>query len=372
MKFSLLLILTCIVSSSTGQNTFIGTIEHDGLVRDYVLHLPPTYEESEQNLALVFNFHGYTSNAEQQRLYSGMDNVADTANFIVCYPNGVDNAWNVGWDFGSTEDDVGFISALIDNLVENYKIDSDRIYSCGMSNGGFFSYKLACELNDKITAIASVTGSMVPGTELECTPNRAVPVMEIHGTADFIVPYGGSPGVALPIEDVVNFWVQNNQCESPGESFIFPDISISDQSTAFNIVYGQCAENTSVEFITILNGGHTWPGAGLSVGVTNLDINASEIIWAFFDKHRLPTVSADDVLLVNDVIIYPNPTGGRFFIRGVENNAIVEVFSISGEKIISLKGQSSNGFQIDAQTGTYLLRVIDNNTIISKILIIQN
>ncbi len=231
--------LSFLTSALIAQTT-TGTLLHDGLQRNYRLHLPTGYS-ADQEYPLVFNLHGFTSDALQQEFYSGMNAVADTAGFIVCYPNGVNNAWNVGWSFGSTADDVGFIENLIQELAENYGIDTTRVYSCGMSNGGFMSYRLACELNDRIAAIASVTGGMFSGYLPQCEPGRPVPILEIHGTADDVVPYDGTPNVNAPVETTVNFWADNNGCAAMPDGIPLPNTAPNDGSTAERFDYPGCA-----------------------------------------------------------------------------------------------------------------------------------
>jgi hypothetical protein len=157
----------------------------------------------------VLNFHGYTSNDFEQMWYGDFRPIADTAGFLVVHPMGTvdlvgNTHWNVGWGL-STVDDIGFTSALIDSLAAQYNINQDRIYSTGMSNGGFMSYQLACELSDRIAAIASVTGSFNVNQLTTCHPDHQMPVMEIHGTADPTVPYDGN-ALFAPIPSVVNFW----------------------------------------------------------------------------------------------------------------------------------------------------------------------
>ncbi|MFT4537399.1 MAG: polyhydroxybutyrate depolymerase, partial [Saprospiraceae bacterium] len=206
------IVLISFVSSYISAQTTTGTIQHDGLTRDYILHLPTGYDANE-SYPFVYNLHGFGSNAQQQQFYSAMDITADDNGFIVCYPNGIDNSWNVGWDFGSNADDVDFLLTLVDALAVDYNINYERLYSCGMSNGGFMSYKLACEKSDEFSAVASVTGSIVPSELAVCDPVRRIPVMQIHGTADPTVAYNGS-NIGAPIEDVVDFWVGNNACNS--------------------------------------------------------------------------------------------------------------------------------------------------------------
>lgn len=204
-----------------------------------------------------------------------MDIISDANGFIVCYPNGIDNSWNVGWSFGSNADDVGFLLALVDSLALEFSINYDRFYSCGMSNGGFMSYKLACEASDKIAAIASVTGSIVPSELKSCVPIRMMPVMQIHGTADPTVSYNGSV-INAPIDDIISFWSKRNGCNLMSETIQIEDINTLDQCTAERIQYTDCDEGTEVVLYKIEDGGHTWPYGTVTIGVTNRDFNGSQ------------------------------------------------------------------------------------------------
>ena len=167
MKYTLLLLLfyPLLIFS---QETLYETLDHDGLTREYTIHIPPGYN-ADTPVPLMFSLHGYTSNNDFNLLYTGFNSIADTANFIVVYPLGTTylgaTHWNVGgFTVGSPIDDVGFLETLIDEISSNYSINPDRVYSTGMSNGGYMSFLLACQINSKIAAIASVTGSMTPST----------------------------------------------------------------------------------------------------------------------------------------------------------------------------------------------------------------
>lgn len=353
--FPAVLLLTVAVVAPA-QQTITGTLQHDGTERNYRLYIPSGYSSAEPT-ALVFNLHGYTSNATQQEIYSGMNDVAEAGNFLVCYPNGISNAWNVGWAFGSTANDVDFISTLIDLLADSYAIDPARVYSCGMSNGGFMSYRLACELNDRIAAVASVTGSMAPQYFPNCEPGKPVPVMEIHGTADIVVPYGGSAFVAVGIEEVVNFWVEKNGCDSPGDTTFFDNTSTTDLSTASRIDWAECDEDSKVAFIKIQGGGHTWPGSPIpGTGATNQDFSASEAIWAFFNQFA-PEPSAVEEWALQRSALFPNPASEVLHLR-LENGAAFEQFEIFDSISRRVAVGKWNGQSIDIsslQPGFYVL-----------------
>lgn len=351
--------------------TSIGTLEHDNISRSYRIHLPPDFDPQE-SLPLVFNLHGFTSNAFQQEAYSEMNNVADTARFIVCYPDGIGQAWNVGWSFGSTADDIGFISAMIDEFAENYNINTNRVYSCGMSNGGFMSYHLACNLPEKIAAIASVTGSMVPGTLEDCFPDPGRPILEIHGTADPTVPYQGASGIAIPIETVVAHWISANECLLVSDTTDYPDINTGDNSTASRIDYRDCEGDKLVSFIKIFNGGHTWPGASITfIGTTNQDLNASSTIWNFFNRFSLDqTTSIEEDFEEIGLVIYPNPTTHFLKLNLTSGNSEpnqqldYKVIGTSGQ--IYQDGQLSFDKTIDINTlssGVYWLQLTNHKPI---------
>ena len=279
----LLAFLICLPLFTFGQQTINASITHGSLQRDYILYVPASYSAGNE-APLLFNFHGYTSNAWQQAFYSNFNTVADDEGFIIVYPEGtLDNTgtshWNVGWG-GSTVDDIGFTSALIDSISADYSINQDRVYSTGMSNGGFMSYQLACELSDRIAAIASVTGSMNMGWFNSCNPNHPMPIMEIHGTADGNVPYATIPSI-------MDFWANFNNCNSSAIITNVPNTSTTDGCTAEHQIWENGNNGSTVEHYKIIGGEHSWPGALFPNGVTNQDIDASEKIWEFFSKYDI-------------------------------------------------------------------------------------
>lgn len=315
----LFLTLTGILSS---QTTVTDKINHQGRERDFRLFIPSTYEASNEPLALVFNMHGFTSNASQQEQFSEMNSVAEQENFLVCYPNGVNRAWNVGWSFGSTADDVDFISTLIDYLADRYAIDISRVYACGMSNGGFMSFELACRLSDKIAAVASVTGSMVPQALANCQPENAVPVLQIHGTQDFVVNYNGS-NIAAPILDVINFWIQNNGCQKNAIESQWPNINTDDNTTTDIFTYTSCNNDAEVVHFKVNNGGHTWPRLNATTVGTSRDFEASKVIWDFFKKYTLKQSSALGDLEELDGHIFPNPFFDKIYLEAPSDLEVI-------------------------------------------------
>ena len=277
----LLLILILFPCFIFGQQTINDSILINGIYRNYITYVPSIYQPS-QPTSLIFNLHGRTSTAWQQMWYGDFRDIADTANFIIVHPQGLlDNTGVTHWNLGQSNiDDIGFLNSLYSHLVSNYNINLDQVYSTGMSNGGYMSYYLACNMNDKIAAIASVTGAMGTFTQLNCNPNNPTPVMEIHGTADFTVPFN----------DIINgieYWRDYNNCNLIADTTLMPDLNFGDLSTVKHIVYNNGDNGVTTELFKVINGGHTWPGSNISTGVTNYDINASIEIWKFFYKYDI-------------------------------------------------------------------------------------
>jgi len=312
--FSIAFLIIILTSISSAQETINATLMHDNIEREYIIYIPEKYN-SQEAVPMVLNFHGYTSSATQQLFYGDFRSIADRENFIVVHPQGTLDAFgnahfNVGWG-GSQIDDVGFTSALIDHIASTYNINLKRVYSTGMSNGGFMSYHLACNLSDKIAAIASVTGSMSMPTFDNCALAKAVPILEIHGNADAVVPYDGS-AIALPIEDVISFWITQNNCSETPITTPIEDIDTTDGSTVIHFIYQNGTNGSSVEHFFIDGGGHTWPGSNFLLDQTNYDIDASQEIWRFFSQYDLDGIIESNSIEIlspkSNFQIYPNPT----------------------------------------------------------------
>jgi len=350
----------------SAQQTINGTITHGGLQRSYILYVPDSYTPGTP-APLVLNFHGYTSTAFEQMFYGDFRPIADTAGFLVVHPMGTldllgNPHWNVGWGL-STVDDVGFTSALIDSLSSQYDINQDRVYSTGMSNGGFMSYKLACELSHRIAAIASVTGSMNINQSATCNSQHPMPVMEIHGTADGTVAYGGSV-IFASIENVLAYWVGFNSCDTPPDITVIPDTDISDGCTAEHQLFPNGDNGVVVEHYKIINGQHTWPGTTFGGVGTNQDIDASQEIWRFFSRYDIHglinSTSVGDQVNQSSTRIYPNPATTFITVEtGIDKQVHYTLSSLLGQKLNS--GTISSRFQeinvASLPSGMYLLNL---------------
>lgn len=345
--------------SLNAQENIDGTLMHDNELREYKLFVPSNYDGTTE-VPLVFNFHGYTSNAGQQMFYGNFLNLSEEHGFIVVHPQGLLDAngithFNAEWQ--SDVDDIGFSSALIDHIASEYSIDLDRVYSTGMSNGGFMSYTLACRLSDRFAAIASVTGTMTIPQLSNCTAERAVPVMEIHGTADGTVPYEGNDWMAA-VDDVVTYWVNHNNCDPNPEVSELPNTNTTDGSTITKSVYTGGDNNSSVELLKVNGGEHTWPGTAIAFAGTNQDIDASAVIWEFFSQYDLNgSVSNTEDLNKSLIQVFPNPTTNELTIEGLDLNSLIQVHTMTGQKISSLRTASQTE-TIDLShlpKGSYLL-----------------
>ena len=265
-----------------GPNDQVWSVTHDSRERTFRVHLPPGYD-AEVPTAVVLNFHGRGSNAQQQIAVSKLLAVSDAGGFIAVHPEGVGGTWNAGLCCGEAMDtkvdDVGFTRAMLDSLEARLCVDSRRLFATGLSNGGYMVQRLACEAADRIAAIGSVAGTNgFPA----CAPSRAVPVYHFHGTADTVVPYDGFGGYTS-VDATMKFWVSNNGCSGSSQTFFDKDEVSCEEWIG-------CHDEATVRLCTIDGGGHQWPG-GFTIPMlgNNTDvISASEEVWSFFAAHPLP------------------------------------------------------------------------------------
>jgi polyhydroxybutyrate depolymerase len=233
---------------------------------------------------------------------TAFDTVSDDEGFIVVYPNGRTFLWNgdpTDEPNGppANRDDVQFIAALIDTLMENYTIDPARIYVAGASNGALMAQRLACELTDRFAAAASAMITQPVGWDQFCAPAHPIPIVMFQGVADPFFPWDGGTvqqGPFLESEydsaaDMVAFWVDSNNAIAPPVTEDLPDTDPGDGTTVFRETYAAGPDGAEVVFYGINGGGHAWPGSTPSlerlVGATSQDIDATRVIWDFFKQH---------------------------------------------------------------------------------------
>jgi len=343
-----------------------GSFSYEGLNRTYTVYLPASYSQGD-HLPLLLALHGLTQTGNNMMQFTDFNTYADQYNFIVVYPDGINNSWNVGFSGGSTANDVGFLSALIDTLHLDYGIDLNRVYSTGFSNGGFMSYRLACELTARIAAIAPVAGTMTDVALGSCQPSRNIPVMHIHGTNDFVVFYNGGFGNAS-VDQVLTWWRNFSNCPANAVIVDLPDL-VAEGSTVQTYTWAPCDDSVEVMHYKVINGGHTWPGSvGVTgVGNTNRDISASDEIWKFVSRFslNLPTY-VQDVMLAR-ISCYPNPSENRSVTIRCEHlsgPAGLTVFSAGGISVYhTMLPQQSGEHKVNLtgiRPGLYILNIQDD------------
>ncbi|WP_179474423.1 extracellular catalytic domain type 1 short-chain-length polyhydroxyalkanoate depolymerase [Mycolicibacterium vinylchloridicum] len=268
LLMALLLVSACAPSAAVTSQFTAGASVHaitvGGIDRVYRLYLPKGLSPA---ASLVVMLHGWTGSAAQAERQYGWNDLADSAKFVVAYPDGVGESWNSGGCCGRAGDegvdDVGFITAAVRDIADNVGIDPARIYAAGISNGGMMAYKLACN-----SAVFAAIGPDA-ATQLEaCTSPRPTSVLHIHGTDDRLIRYDGEPGTAVHVKtptppEVNAFWRNVDQCQPPATT-VDGDLTTS---------VANCPSGRSVELITVAGGGHDWPSF------------ATQRMWDFFAAH---------------------------------------------------------------------------------------
>ncbi|MBB3606746.1 polyhydroxybutyrate depolymerase [Mycolicibacterium sp. BK556] len=240
------------------------TLSVGGVTRSFHIYRPADISGP---APLVVMLHGgYGTGAQAERAYR-WDAQADAGHFVVVYPDGLNRAWNAGSCCGlparSGVDDVAFLSAMVGAIEQQMPIDTSRVFATGMSNGAMMALRLACQ-SSLFAAVAPVAGTLLTG----CSGASPTSVLQIHGTADDRVPYGGGPGPRVDgpsVESVNATWRTIDGCEPPVSS---SDGDVTTQRA-------DCPDGRAVELITIAGAGHQWPG------------DATATIWRFFTQHHL-------------------------------------------------------------------------------------
>lgn len=303
----------CGAQTARKDYDFKQVITSDGASRSFLVHVPASYNPAKP-MPLVMVFHGLHMNGRLMSPLTRFDVLADRKNFIVAYPDGLGNRWQTS--YGGSPDDVKFISDMIGHLSRKVAIDQRRIYAVGMSNGGYFTERLACEMPDKLAAIAVVAASMMDATAAHCAATRKVPAMFFIGSQDPLVPSNdgdhnetlGKLGDAVGLSglgtlsapmakmgglmterEAVDFWCRHNGCSVSPYTTNEPDKDPHDGTRVKRETFG--AYNSEVVLYSIQGGGHTWPGAFYSgpsdlLGKTSNDIDATELIVDFFLRHN--------------------------------------------------------------------------------------
>ena len=304
MKKIFLLLSIPFLSVSQQLNT--ETIFYDGHNREYIVYVPQSYSSSTPT-PILFAFHGGSGYANDFMNYEAdFRPIADTAGFILVYPQALEDPNDGGstnWLHKEPTDhkDEFFVETLIDTLSSVYNIDNSRVYACGYSLGGMFSYTLACSINDKIAAIGSVAGACFYGAFAGCNINHPTAVLTINGTDDGIHPYNDPNGWYFPVTSIDSFWATSNNTDITPIVTQVPDINPNDGSTVERYSWQNGDGCVIVEELKIINGGHDWPSFSNSWG--NQDIDANIEIWNFVSKFDMDgligcnTTSSDNSII---------------------------------------------------------------------------
>jgi polyhydroxybutyrate depolymerase len=262
--------------------------------RAYVFHIPRDHD-STMPTPVIFAFHGGFGTSETFARVTNLHELAGRVGFIVVYPEGYRRSWNGGDCCGPAKgqdiDDVAFVRAMLEDLTSVANVDPQRVFATGFSNGGIFSYRLACELSDRIAAIAPVSSAMGL-SDLACNPTRPVPVLHFHGTADRYAPFAGGPSAYKPagerrsVPGTINFWLRRNGCTN--------ETQVNYQrGSATCITHPNCRGDAEVILCTIEGMGHEWPGYTPTARMERLlgpgthDISATDMIVEFFVEHAM-------------------------------------------------------------------------------------
>lgn len=377
LALCLILISSLLLSTQVtwAQQTINYSILVDSVQRDFILYVPASYNGN-TSTPLVFSFHGLGGSAQMQMQDQDFRPVADTAGFIVVHPLGapIIGPGIRGWNFGneSLPNDVLFTSKMIDTIAADFNINLDRVYACGMSFGGFFSVFLAGQLSDRITAIASVAGTIlnnVPDSLI--TPTRPIAFLEIHGTNDNNVPYNGNQ-TSKSVQYVLDLFVDHNNCDTAPSMTTLPDINPSDGSTVEHYIYPNGDNGVTVEHLKVIGGSHTWPDENTNAQGVNRDINGCLEIWRFFsrfDKNGAigsPSSVKGSMISASTISIYPNPAQEYIIIESNKTKKEVRIHSLSGQVFMLPISYSEDKVHVDVSSlssGFYTVSILTDTDI---------
>jgi polyhydroxybutyrate depolymerase len=275
-------------------------VSFGGMTRTVLVHVPAGHRGTEA-LPMVVALHGgggFAAYMADDERY-GLNRKADSAGFLVAYPNGYSRlpggkfaTWNAGNCCGDARDrgidDVGFLREVVVAVQRRHRVDAQRIFAVGMSNGGMMSYRLACEAADLFRAVASVAGTEgVPA----CRPSRPVSVLHIHARNDDHVLFDGGAGAEafrdrakvadfVSVPETMRRWVERAQCRPRPERVL-------EVHGAYCEKYAACADRQAVQLCVTSDGGHSWPGAAITrrgKEAPSQALDANDQIWAFFSS----------------------------------------------------------------------------------------
>jgi polyhydroxybutyrate depolymerase len=273
------------------------SLSSGGLTRTYHVHLPPAASAGKP-LPLLLALHGRLGDGAGQAKLTGFNAVTDQYGFIVVYPDGYQRSWADGRGTTPADrsgvDDVAFLGAILDQVMASEKVDASRVYAAGMSNGGFMTERLGCDLARRFAAIGIVAANFDQKLAARCAPSHPLPVLLIHGSDDPLVPEAGGPLEGEPVlstADTVARWAALASCHATPAATQLPT-PVDDGTSVTRSTYSGCAGGARVVYYDVSGGGHTWPGGfqylpASIIGKTSHNLDASATIWQFFQGYHL-------------------------------------------------------------------------------------
>ena len=294
----ILLVVTC---TAANAGSISRRIDVHGQARTYTLYVPASASESKP-AALVIALHGGLGQGHSMETLSGFSQLADHEGFLVAYPDGLGRRWRDGRTLpkgmvADNADDVGFMSALIDDASRLHPVDPKRIFATGISNGAMFSHYLALKLGDRIAAIAPVAGGIATGVAVDFHSSTPVSVLIINGRQDPLVPYEGGPvaktrGSIVSTVRALQLWLDADDLHGEARVRNVVAKKTGDCSEQWQTWSGG-RNGSALTLVALAGGGHTWPGGTqylpkAIVGAVCPELDASRVIWDFFRQHPKP------------------------------------------------------------------------------------
>lgn len=361
---------------SIAQQTNTKSFYFEGQIRSYIEYLPANYDASKK-VPLLLSLHGMGDNAANFQ-NNGLKLIADTAGFIIVYPNAAVNTnpsinktfWNTDLDTSYHTNDVGFLSNLIDTLKNNYNIDNERVFCSGFSSGGFMTQRLACEKADIIKGIVPIAGTIATTYISSCNPSNPVPIMHIHGTTDNVVPWNGNASLnEESVDNTIAKWISINGCTTTDTTHKNIDNSANDGYNFERYTYNNCT-GAEVQLLKGNNVGHTWIYKPLN------DIDYSVETWKFLMKvNSSSTFISNGKNIDYDINIYPNPANSYFtvdLINDLPKN--IQLYDLKGTIVFQKMNCTQQMLTINTdeyKPGIYFLRVTTYNDLFIKKLILS-
>lgn len=372
------LFLWALLPDLSAQNVY-DSLQTGNRWRTYMTHLPADYNP-QTRYPLVLCFHGGQNGAQASSrgwqavaFMSKLNAKADSAGFVVVYPEGTVINNNRTWNAGgccqpattSGIDDAGFVSALLDRLHQTYSIDTARVYASGSSNGAMLCYRLACEMPGKFAAIATISGTQ---EFFPCNPARQIPVISFHSRADAAVPYTGGTGEGpsgtffTSQDSTLQLWTQLNGCTTR-------DTVLNGGSAGLSFIrIKNCDCQTEIHHYATSDGGHSWPGGNPNNNPVSFQVNATRVMWDFFQSYTLgcETTGIKPSAESGKPRLLPNPATASVTVTGLSEGRPFSVSPIGGQPVLqgltgqplSLKGLPGGCWMLRIQGHPVPLRLI--------------